>query len=184
MTYEAVWASGVRVRFRPLTWKEFKRVNRADLPLPVRNLMVYKICVLEGPPPEQVPAGIVAWIGCGMVDENPFTGQYNLLNQYIDLGRKWLQSSYLEHAKALVAGTFHYRFEEIEEWDAEQFFKRLAQAEFLVGNKVEPADPAKTASEHHEDSFARQSRLRKEALTQRRADLRKQVDNRRQAWGR
>jgi hypothetical protein len=59
-----------------------------------------------------------------------------------------LKSSWLNSAKSIIAGIFRYTFEEIEQWDAEMFFERLASAEFVSGRKLEPGDPDKLDAQH------------------------------------
>ena len=178
MIYEATWASGTRVRWRTPTWKEFQGLYRSADPRPVRNLKFYQLCVVEGPRPDQVPAGIVAWLGVNMLDQSPFTGQLEPLQQYLQLSRSWFQSSYLENAKALIAGTFRYSFEEIEGWDAEIFFKRLAAAEFLVNRGLDPADPGAT-KEQRQMTDAQRRQADKQA---RYAAKKQEVEDRRRAW--
>lgn len=178
MVYEATWPSGAKVRWRAPTWKEFQGLYHSADPRPVRNLKFYELCVIEGPRPDKVPAGIVAWLGVNMLDKSPFTGQLDSIQQYLQLSRSWFQSSYLENAKALIAGTFRYTFEEIENWDAEVLFKRLAAAEFLVNRGLEPADP-KTIKQQQQMTDAQ----RREAAKRGRYAAKKQeVEDRRRTW--
>jgi hypothetical protein len=81
----------------------------------------------------------MTWLGYYLVEQSPFKGDFKTIQTFRQLSSNWLQSSYLETARTLVAGMFRYRFEEIDEWDQETFFKRLAAAEFLVGKNIEPA---------------------------------------------
>ena len=182
MNYDGTWPGGTRVRFRTLTWKEFQHFNSLPLSKPARNLAVYKACLISGPPPDQVPAGVVAWIGCEQIDQSPFGSQFKILNQYLQLGRNWLGSSYMHQAQALVAGTLHYTVEQVEAMDAETFFKRLAAAEMLVGKRLDPADPSKSEKERKEDAFERENRLRREARQQQRGDMARKIADRQQRW--
>jgi hypothetical protein len=179
VVYEALWASGVRVRWRTPTWKEFQGLYRSADARPIRNLKFYQLCVLDGPAPDRVPAGIVAWLGVNMLDQSPFTGQLQPLREYVQLSRSWFQASYLENARALIAGTFRYTFEEIESWDAEVFFKRLAAAEFLVNRTLEPADPSATKQQRQMSDAQR----RQAEMHSRNAAKKQEVENRRHAWG-
>jgi hypothetical protein len=137
---EAVWP-GVRIRFRHLTWKEFRQAKAMAGPIEARNLWVYETALLLGPKIDEVPAGVVAWVGFTLVDQNPFNGDVKSIQQFQILSRQWFENSFLEKAKALVAGTFRYTFEEIDQWDQEVFFKRLAAAEFLVGKTMTTVAP-------------------------------------------
>jgi hypothetical protein len=183
VNYEGTWPGGTRVRFRTLTWREFQYFQRLAVPKGVRNLEVYKTCLISGPPPDQVPAGVVSWIGCEQIEESPFSGKFKLVQQYLQLGRGWLGGSYLNQAQALVAGTFHYTIEQVEQMDPEIFFKRLAAAELLVGKQLEPADPSKSEKELKEDEFERANRLRKEARQQQRSHMQRKIADRRERWG-
>src|ERR1039458_4016556 len=138
MNYDATWPGGTRVRFRTLTWKEFQHFSTLPLSKPARNLAVYKAYLLSGPLPDQVPAGVVAWIGCEQIDQSPFGSKFKILNQYLQLGRNWLGSSYIHQAQALVAGTLHYTPEQVESMDAEKFFKRLAARRVAGGQAAGP----------------------------------------------
>ena len=182
MNYDATWPGGTRVRFRTLTWKEFQHFSTLPLSKPARNLAVYQACLLSGPPPDQVPAGVVAWIGCEQIDQSPFGCKFKILNQYLQLGRNWLGSSYIHQAQALVAGTLHYTPEQVESMDAETFFKRLAAAELLVGKRLDPADPAKTEKERKEDAFERTTRERRESRQQQRGEMARKIADRQKRW--
>lgn len=176
--YEAAWPTA-KVRVRALTWKEFHQAKGMNAPVATRNLWVYQTVLLEGPRVDQVSAGIVAWVGRNLVEDNPFGGDAKTLQKYLQLSRQWLQNSYLENAKALVAGTFHYRFEEIESWDHEKFFRRLAAAEFLVGNRIEPADSKKSEKQTKEDRLDADIRANREQKAIARERIKRQVDARR-----
>jgi hypothetical protein len=145
----ATWPSGRKAKWRSLTWAEYKRFEHQltyDSPACV-YADVYGTVLIEGPPLDgdpvfQAPAGLVEWIAKAMLN-NPFSGEYERLKPALDMKRAELSASYLESAKAIVAGIFRYTFEEIEQWDAEMFFERLAAAEFVSGRKLEPGDPRK-----------------------------------------
>jgi hypothetical protein len=79
----------------------------------------------------------------------------------------------------LIAGTFRYSFEDIESWDAEVFFKRLAAAEFLVNRTLEPADPSATKQQRQMSDAQR----RQAEMHSRNAAKKQEVENRRHAWG-
>ena len=181
MNYQGTWPGGTQIRFRTLSWKEFNRL-RAITPKSLRNLEVYKACLLAGPSPETVPAGVPAWIGIEQIDRSPFADQFKILQQYLQLGRGWLGSSYISQAQALVAGTLHYTIEQVEDMDPEVFFKRLAAAEMLMGKSLDPADPAKSAKDNQEDAFERENRLRTEAKKQARGDMARKIADRRSRW--
>lgn len=178
MIYQAVWASGVAIRFRMPTWAEFRKAHASSAQPAIRNLWVYRACVVEGPPPHLVPAGVVAWLGIELIDKNAFTGQFQLVNRHLQLSRQWLGNSFLEHARALVAGTFRYTFEEIDTWDAETFFKRFAQAEVLVGKRIDTQDPNLSEEERQKQHDQARSNAKREAWLQKK----REVDQRRAKW--
>ena len=151
----ARWLSGRAVKFRSLTWAEFKKFDRQlqyDCPASV-YCDVYRAVLLDGPPLDgdpvyQAPAGLVEWIARALLDSNPFNGEYKDVKRALDMKRVELKSSWLNSAKSIIAGIFRYTFEEIEPWDAEMFFERLAYAEFVCGRKLEPGDPDKPDAQH------------------------------------
>jgi hypothetical protein len=143
------------VKWRSLTWAEFKKFDRQldyDCPASV-YCDVYRAVVLDGPPLDgdpvyQAPAGLVEWIARALLDSNPFNGEYKDVKRALEMKRVELKSSWLNSAKSIIAGIFRYTFEEIEQWDAEMFFERLASAEFVSGRKLEPGDPDKLDAQH------------------------------------
>jgi hypothetical protein len=151
----ARWPSGRKVKWRSLTWAEFKKFDRQldyDCPASV-YCDVYRAVVLDGPPLDgdpvyQAPAGLVEWIARALLDSNPFNGEYKDVKRALEMKRIELKSSWLNSAKSIIAGIFRYTFEEIEQWDAEMFFERLASAEFVSGRKLEPGDPDKLDAQH------------------------------------
>src|ERR1035438_4801350 len=83
-----------------------------------------------------------------MLDSNPFGGEYTSVKNAMEQKRTELKQNFLSASKAIIAGIFRYTFEEIEQWDAEMFFERLAAAEFVSGRKIEPGDPDKLDAQH------------------------------------
>jgi hypothetical protein len=141
--YQAIWPDGYRVVWRNLTWAEYRGFPLASrLKNPMDLYMgIYRVCRIEGPLPEVVPAGIVDWIGRQQTQGNPFSGQYADISRSLELARGIVQGNYLLSAKALIAAAFHYKPEEIDAWDADTFFVRLSQAELVLGRQLNPADP-------------------------------------------
>ncbi len=130
--------SGIQVTWHPLSWQQFRRFqNHTELPA----ADIYEACLVAGPPLERAPAGIVRWIALREMQSNPFSGAFEDIKRSLDRKRAEIQSSYLLSARAVIAGTFRYSFEEIDTWSAETFFERLAQAELLIKTPLEPADP-------------------------------------------
>jgi hypothetical protein len=173
--FEATWNDGIRIRFRDLTFIEHRRFWLSSLPMAVRNMRLYETVLIEGPPSGQVPAGIVAWVSYSLLENSPFTGRFNQLKQAADVGRAWLEGSYLESARALIAGTFHISFDELDKMTVQTFFQRLAQAEFLVGNRIDPADPKQPAQKRQSAKDAKRARARQ---------MHQEVEQRRQDWSR
>jgi hypothetical protein len=102
---------------------------------------LYRALVIEGPSAEFIKAGPVEFIGKSMLELNPFNGHYPDVKRVLEVKRAELGNSYLEGCKAILASLFHYTFEEIDTWDAETFFERVAKAEFVVNKPIEPQDP-------------------------------------------
>ena len=140
--YEAVWPSGLRVVWHGLSWADFNRLQSQSDTRPMGlYLEVYRTCVLEGPPPDQVPAGVMVWIGRRELEQSPFTGQYQPIKNLLEAKRAQVRGNYLLLASAVISNVLHVPMETISLWDADEVFTRLAQAESLVGKPVEPADP-------------------------------------------
>jgi hypothetical protein len=140
--YIAQWASGLKLRWRALTWQEYRQMQSRIYTRPVGVFVdIYRAVLLEGPPPETCPAGIADFVAKHVLANNPFSGKFQDVARAIKVGREELASDFLLSAKAMVSHLFHYPFEEIEKWDADLFFLRLAQAEFIAGKSLEPSDP-------------------------------------------
>ena len=140
--YIAAWKSGVAVRWRSLTWSEYRQFKQQltySSPVEV-YIDLYRAVLLEGPDVVDAAAGIVDFVGRSMLETNPFGGEYLDIAHALIVKRA--SQTYLDTARALVAGLFHYSFEEIDTWDADIFFLRVAQAEFLAGRALDPEDPA------------------------------------------
>ena len=146
--FSAQWASGRYAKWRSLTWAEFRQFEarlRYESPMQV-YVDLYRAVVIQGPPLEgdpifQAPAGLVEFVAHSMLDSNPFGGEYTSVKNAMEQKRTELKQNFLSASKAIIAGIFRYTFEEIEQWDAEMFFERLAAAEFVSGRKVEPGNP-------------------------------------------
>ena len=102
---------------------------------------VYEACVVVGPPIEEAPAGLVAWIAEQELFDNPYAGKFKDIARLLGNARNQVHASWMTCARAVVAGTFRYSFEEIDTWPPEVFFERVAQAEQLTGVPLNPADP-------------------------------------------
>lgn len=164
-SYYVQWASGTAIRFRLLSWKEFKYITSRQLPQAERDLWLYRQVVLEGPAAEEVTAGIVMWLGYYLIESSPFKETAEAVRKFRAATQQWFEGSYLEQARALIAGTFRYTFEEIESWDQETFFQRLIAAEMLVGKRMEPVvqNPPGEAPASGEDPA--EAALREQAKT-------------------
>lgn len=95
----------------------------------------------ESLPLDQVTAGIVDFLGRTLLRNSAFaddTKDMSLVRTAIERQRHLLRHNYFESCKAVLAGVFRYTFEEIEEWDEETFFARLAAAELLSGEDLSP----------------------------------------------
>jgi len=146
--FYAKWRDGFEVIWRNLTWSEYKqfqfRFDNSPFIEPVSlALEIYKLVLIEGPDPAFVPAGIPAYILKHQMLSNPFSGRFEDIAPALELSRRAISGNYLEAAKALIASTLHYKVEEIEQWDPNRFFLRLAQAEVALGRTFDPVDPNK-----------------------------------------
>lgn len=138
--FQADWNDGTRVRWRSLRWGEYEKVSRESV-AEARALEIYKTCLLAGPIPEMVPAGVMLWIAQFELKRCVFHGQYSTIKTELDLGRQKLLSNWLIGARAMISALFRYSFEEIDSWDSETFMERVAQAEFVSGRQLEPTNP-------------------------------------------
>lgn len=138
--YRASWPSGVCVIWRSLTWKEYRALSSLPVGDQARYIAVYRQVLIAGPPAEKVPAGIAVWIGRYELENNPFSGNLKPIQVQRKKSAAWGQS-YLNASRAIVAWAFGYKFEELDEWDANTFFNRLAQAEYIFGKPFDPQDP-------------------------------------------
>ncbi len=165
--YIAAWKSGSGVRWRGLSWGEYRRFSeRLAIESPIGVYIdLYRAVLIEGPMVEDAPAGIVEFVAKTMLETNPFNGQYKDIAHALQAKRS--AQNYLDHAKALVAGLFRYTFEEIDTWDADTFFDRVAKAEFLAGRPIDPIDPEEAAREAQaaRTSQARPPQVPKKPLT-------------------
>jgi hypothetical protein len=140
--YIAQWASGIVVRWRALTWGEYRQFKEQILTRPVGvTADIYRAVLLEGPAFDDSPAGVADFVARHVLDGSAFSGDYKTVARALQESRGQLEQRYLLSAKAMIAHLFRYTFEEIDEWDADLFFQRLAQAEFIAGRPLDPAAP-------------------------------------------
>jgi len=97
--------------------------------------------LIDGPDPKFVPAGIPGYICKQQLLNNPFSGRYEDIAPAVELSRKVVSTNYLLSAKALIAATLNYKPEEIDNWDPNTFFLRLAQTEIACGRTFDPVNP-------------------------------------------
>lgn len=144
--YIAAWKDGTAVVWKGLSWAEYRTFSRrlqAESPIEV-YIDLYRALVVEGPDVGEAPAGVVEFVAKSMLETNPFGGQFPDIQHALTVRRD--AQDYLQNAKALVAGIFRYTFEEIDTWDADTFFDRVAKAEFLAGKTLDPENPAEVAA--------------------------------------
>lgn len=145
--YRAVWKSETEVpAYYPVVWRdltlaEHQRFRSRSEHLRIVFCDIYETIVLEGPDLAHAPAGIVAWVARQQLEQNPFSGQFRPIHNALQQARQRVDSSWFHAAKAVIASSFRYSFEEIESWPPDLFFERVAQAELLTGVPLEPADP-------------------------------------------
>lgn len=144
--YVAQWRGGFQVTWRNLTLAEYRvfksAFDKAPFVEPMEvALAIYKTVMVDGPDPRYVPAGIPAFICKQQMMNNPFSGAFEDIDSALKLARTAVRGNYLMAAKAMIAGALHYRLEEIDQWDPNTFFIRLAQAELIFGRPLDPDDP-------------------------------------------
>lgn len=144
--FYAQWRDGFQVVWRNLTWGEYRkfkdRYESSQFVEPMDiALEVYKAVRIEGPEPNFVPAGIPAYICKQQMLNNPFSGRFEDIAPAVEMARRVVTNDYLLSAKALISATLNYRPEEIDNWDPNTFFIRLAQTEVANGRTFDPVDP-------------------------------------------
>ena len=147
--WEAVWKDGIRITWRSLTWREYQDIHARPFLCPMDQcLEVYRLCILEGPPIEKASYGTVAWLAGKELEQNPFSGRFDLIAQTVTEKRAKVASNYLFACSGLIASVLHVPFDTISTWDANEFFNHLAQAEFIAGKPLDPTDPTGKVPEH------------------------------------
>jgi hypothetical protein len=144
--YVARWGDGFQVIWRNLTWAEYRsfkpRYDQSPFEEPMDvALDIYKLVHTSGPDPNYVPAGIPSYICKQQMQNNPYSGHYEDISPAVKMARQIVTSNYLLSAKAMISATLNYRPEEIDNWDPNTFFIRLAQAEVATGRNFDPVDP-------------------------------------------
>lgn len=144
--YVARWRDGFEVVWRNLTWGEYRGFRQRYEQSPFQEpmdvaLAIYETVRVEGPDPKFVPAGIPGYICKQQMLNNPFSGRFEDVAPAMEMARRIVTGDYLLSAKALIAATLNYRPEEIDSWDPNTFFLRLAQTEIANGRTFDPVDP-------------------------------------------
>lgn len=154
----ATWPSGTRVVWKELTWGEYKRINSSQSPIVVKAYEVYGLCIVEGPQPEEVTAGIMMYIYQYEIDSSPFAGTFRSISGPLQYYREKVSSTYLLSAQALIASVLRVPFETMETWTSDTFLTRLAQAELIAGVPLNPVDPATLPNNQTNDKKQRPKR--------------------------
>jgi hypothetical protein len=143
-SYSAYWNVDYRIEFRDLTWEEYNRicfgVDPNNIP-PQVVIDIYNTCILRGPDARLVTAGIGFFVAKHQIVNNPFSGRYENVAAALNSARELVSGNYLLAAQAVIANTFTLPFEEIKGWSAEKFFLRMAQAELIKGDRLNPSPP-------------------------------------------
>ncbi len=144
--YVATWRSGFQVIWRNLTWIEYRQFKQRYEQSPFEEPMdialdIYSLVYLKGPDPKFAPAGIPSFICKQQMVNNPFSGLYTDIAPAVEMSRRLVTGDYLLSAKAIIAATLNYKPEEIDNWEPNIFFLRLAQAEVANGRTFDPVDP-------------------------------------------
>lgn len=144
--YVAQWRDGFQVVWRNLTWKEYREFKSRFENSPFAEPMdvaldIYQAVYIKGPDPKFVPAGIPGFICKQQMVNNPFSGRYEDIAPAVEMSRRVVTGDYMLSAKALIAASLNYKPEEIDNWDPNIFFIRLAQAEVATGRTFDPVDP-------------------------------------------
>lgn len=136
----ATWPSGTRVSWRSLAWGEYNRINSLQVSFFEKAFEIYTLCLVSGPPPEVVTAGIMSWIAQDELEKSPFSGTFKTISLPLEQARAKVTSTYLLSAQAFIASVFKIPFEKMNDWDSDTFLCRLAQAEFVSGVPLNPVD--------------------------------------------
>lgn len=142
MLTRATWPGGISVTFRSLTWGEFRKAQSLLGPPAEKALEVYKLIVVDGPGVDRIPAGIMLWVYQTELTKSPFAGSFQALSLPLQKYREKVTGNYLLSAQAMIASVFKVPFLEMDSWDSDTFFTRLAQAEFVSGVPLNPVDPS------------------------------------------
>jgi hypothetical protein len=155
--YIAVWKSGASIKWRGLSMKEFKDFSNR-LAYEQEMLVYTDLFKLVGETIEgkslNVPAGIVFFLGETLLKRSVFNGDEKTIKQVLTHHRNQLSGNYFEQCKTVMAAVFKYSFEDIDSWDDYTFFDRLAKAEMISGENLEPkgSEPEKpVVSNDHPD---------------------------------
>lgn len=169
--YVAQFQSGVWVRWRALTWQEYRKFKFLHAADPVvSSNAIYEAVLVVGPGLEECPAGIPLQIA-EQVMASPFDGSpknYPVVAEAIATSRDRVQGSYMMQARAMVCYVFKYRPEELDQMDAGQFFERVAMAELITGKQLNPKNPNETPADDgrfkHKKSVAAPSAAQAEVM--------------------
>jgi hypothetical protein len=143
-SYQATWPSGITISWRDLTWQEYEDIcgtrDLSDIP-PEISVDILRTCVLSGPTESMITAGVGYFIAKHQIAHNPFSGDAICLIKTLQQARDAVNNDYLLSAQAMVANVFDYKIEELKTWTPSKFFLRVAQAEVIVGQQLNPAPP-------------------------------------------
>lgn len=168
----ATWPSGTRVVFRDLTWGEYQKARSHQGSSAERALDVYTLCLIDGPSPNVVTAGIMMWICLEEMEKSPFSGTFRAISLPLAQAREKVTGTFLLSAQAFIASVLRVPFEIMETWDGDTFLTRLAQAEFVSGVPLNPLDPTAPAAPNQKKVGKRPLSPAQQIAVERKNDIR------------
>lgn len=146
--YVSQFPDGTHVRWRPLTWCEYKALTKqfGDLQGVARWLLfeaAAALCVLdvEGPDGQdtwsEAFAGTIAIVGSQILEESGFDPSLEKINSRLNHYRAVVENNFWESALAVVSHAFHYKTEELDTWTLDKLSYHIVLAEQL-GLKISP----------------------------------------------
>jgi hypothetical protein len=155
-TFITQFPNGDLVRWKPLTWNEYRAVIAVSKDLTQNQIegagawLMYEaaaaLSVLDQEQDgNQVPygelyAGTVFIIGQQVLQETGFLIDINLIKEHKARGRAQIIGDWYEEVKSLIMATFKIPEAEIGEWTLDKFMEYTARVETIIGNEIPVID--------------------------------------------
>jgi hypothetical protein len=157
--YVTEFPDGTLIRWKPLSWSEYKELTRDYGHLAEKGAVVWllfdaigRLCVLD----QQVGskqvdyddlyAGCIWLVAQKILEISGFINEPESIKSSLSAARGVIYGDWYEEIKGTIMSLFHISESEINDWSREKFLRHVVRAEILLGKEIPVESPEKVKS--------------------------------------